>query len=130
MTNKYKYTDLRINNLIYKEDLFNTTKSEAKISINLSTSIRSSNANKENYLIMFDFHIKDEEDEEALNIKLSMLHRISVYLDEGQEFEDFFKKYCFPDLLKRSRNKIEEVTGTLRNKPIKLSPFEEECVEE
>lgn len=124
---KYKFTDNRVINLNFNEEVFNKNiKEESELKVEVSSNILIGNEpNDVNFLIRMKFHISDGESGK-FKLNLEIISRFTLELDENEELKNILNSICIPDILGKSRKMIKKITTEMNIQPVDLPPFNEE----
>lgn len=126
----YKFCDYKINKFEY-ENLNDVTGKNESITLNIRTNISANlpdNIKKDNgidCIIEIEHTLSNREDtfKLVLNILNFVCLEIDKDIDKDVEISEIIEKNCLPDLLKKSREKIKELSSILNIYTIELPPF-------
>jgi preprotein translocase subunit SecB len=124
MQEKYKFIDSRIISMNFQENIFSKKNDQIKLSVEVETSVMVSANNDGKYLIQFTVDINDENDN--FKLKVEIINRVELSVEKDKDLNTILEKVCLPDLLRRARKMIKDVTTNMNIKPLDLPPFSDE----
>lgn len=125
METKYKFINNKMTSINFEEKIFDKKNQQVSLSVQVETTIMISSKEDNNYLIQFKFDITDKDND--FKFEAGIINRVDLMADkESSELHEILEKVCLPDLLRRARKMIKDVTTSMNLTPIDLPPFNEE----